>query len=54
MLDDLKAGKDIPARSQTGRQSSMAEGEATTLTEIPERPPADPTADRPAGVGGTA
>ena len=52
LLDDLKAGKDIPVGSQTGRQSSMAVNGATTLTEVPERPPADPTADRPASVGG--
>ena len=41
LLDDLKAGKEVAAGSQTGRQSSMAEGGATTLTELPVRAPAD-------------
>jgi NADH-quinone oxidoreductase subunit E len=41
LLDDLKAGKEVAAGSQIGRQSSMAEGGATTLTELPARPPAD-------------
>ncbi len=41
LLDDLKAGKEIAAGSQTGRQSSMPEGGAITLTELPERAPAD-------------
>ena len=41
LLDDLKAGKEIAAGSQTGRQSSMPEGGAITLTELPARAPAD-------------
>ncbi len=41
LLDDLKAGKEVAAGSQTGRQSSMAEGGATTLNELPARAPAD-------------
>ena len=41
LLDDLKAGKEIAAGSQIGRQSSMPEGAATTLTELPARAPAD-------------
>ena len=41
LLDDLKAGREIAAGSQTGRQSSMPEGGAITLTELPERAPAD-------------
>ncbi|MCH8809364.1 MAG: NADH-quinone oxidoreductase subunit NuoE [Proteobacteria bacterium] len=42
LLDDLKAGKEIAAGSQTGRRSSMPEGGATTLTELPARAPAKP------------
>ena len=41
LLGDLKAGKEIAAGSQTGRQSSMPEGGAVTLTELPARAPAD-------------
>jgi NADH-quinone oxidoreductase subunit E len=41
LLDALRAGKEIAAGSQTGRQSSMPEGGAITLTELPERAPAD-------------
>jgi NADH-quinone oxidoreductase subunit E len=41
LLDDLKAGKEVAAGPQTGRQSSMPEGGATTLTELPPRAPAD-------------
>ncbi len=41
LLDDLKAGKEIAAGPQTGRQTSMPEGGATTLTELPARAPAD-------------
>ncbi len=41
LLDDLKAGKEIAAGPQTGRQASMPEGGATTLTELPPRTPAD-------------
>ena len=41
LLDDLKAGKEVAAGSQIGRQSSMAEGGATTLTKLPARAPAD-------------
>ena len=61
LLDDLKAGKEVAAGSQTGRQSSMAEGGATTLTELPARAPADtgraiegpalPAAESPGGEG---
>ncbi len=51
ILDDLKAGKEVPVGSQTGRVSSMPAGGATTLTELPKRPAADPTAERPAGAG---
>ena len=39
LLDDLKAGKEVAAGSQIGRQSSMPEGAATTLTEVPPREP---------------
>jgi NADH-quinone oxidoreductase subunit E len=42
ILDDLAAGKAVPGGSQTGRRSSMAEGGATTLTELPARAPSDP------------
>jgi NADH-quinone oxidoreductase subunit E len=41
LLDDLKAGKEVAAGPQTGRQTSMAEGGATTLTDLPARAPAD-------------
>ncbi len=41
LLDALRAGKEIAAGSQTGRQSSMPEGGTTTLTELPERARAD-------------
>ncbi len=41
LLDDLQAGKEIAAGSQTGRQSSMPDGGAITLTELPARAPAD-------------
>ncbi len=41
LLDALKAGREIAAGSQTGRQSSMPEGGAITLTELPARAPAD-------------
>jgi NADH-quinone oxidoreductase subunit E len=41
LLDDLKAGKEIAAGSQIGRLSSMPEGAATTLTELPARAPVD-------------
>ncbi len=41
LLDDLKAGKDLAAGSQIGRQGSMPEGGLTTLTELPAREPAD-------------
>ena len=51
ILDDLKAGKEVPVGAQTGRVSSMPAGGATTLTELPERAVADPTAERPAGAG---
>jgi NADH-quinone oxidoreductase E subunit len=43
LLDDLKAGKEVAAGPQTGRQASMAEGGATTLTELPPRAPGDPS-----------
>lgn len=56
LLDDLKAGKDIAAGPQTGRQGSTPEGGATTLTELPARAPADtgravPGPESPAGEG---
>ena len=35
LLDELKAGREIVAGSQTGRQSSMPEGGTITLTELP-------------------
>ena len=35
LLDELKAGREIAAGSQTGRQSSMPEGGTITLTELP-------------------
>ena len=41
LLDDLAAGREIAAGPQTGRQGSMAEGGATTLTDLPPREPAD-------------
>jgi NADH-quinone oxidoreductase subunit E len=43
ILDDLEAGKEVPAGSQTGRLSSMAEAGMTTLEDLPPRAPADPT-----------
>ncbi len=59
LLDDLKAGKEVAAGSQSGRQSSMAEGGATTLTELPARAPPDtrralqgPVAPAPVSPGG--
>ncbi len=59
LLDDLKAGKEIAAGSQSGRQSSMAEGGGTTLGELPARAPADtgravpgPAAPGPNSQGG--
>ena len=56
LLDDLKAGKDVAAGSQIGRQGSMPEGGATTLTELPAREPADtgraiPGPESPGGEG---
>ncbi len=41
LLDDLKAGKEVTVGSQIGRLSSMPEGGATTLTDVPAREPAD-------------
>ncbi len=41
LLDDLKADRPVAAGPQTGRQSSMPEGGATTLNELPPRDPAD-------------
>ncbi len=41
LLDDLKAGREVAAGPQTGRQASMPEGGATTLTALPARAPAD-------------
>lgn len=37
ILDDLKAGKEVPGGSRIGRQSSMPEGGLTTLTDLPAR-----------------
>ncbi len=56
LLDDLKAGKDLAAGSQIGRQGSMPEGGLTTLTELPAREPADtgraiPGPESPGGEG---
>jgi NADH-quinone oxidoreductase subunit E len=56
LLDDLRAGKDVAAGSLTGRQGSMPEGGATTLTELPAREPADtgraiPGPESPGGEG---
>jgi len=41
ILDDLKAGRDVPTGPQTGRTGSMPEGGPTTLTNVPPRAPAD-------------
>ncbi len=41
LLDDLRAGREVAAGSQIGRQSSMPEGGATTLAKLPARAPAD-------------
>ena len=41
LLDDLKAGREVTAGSQIGRQGSMPEGGATTLNEVPAHEPAD-------------
>ena len=49
ILDDLKAGKEVPGGSRIGRQSSMPEGGATTLKDLPARAPADPNG-APAGA----
>lgn len=49
ILDDLKAGKEVPGGSRIGRQSSMPEGGATTLKDLPARAPADPSG-APAGA----
>ena len=43
LLDDLKAGKEVPGGSWIGRQSSMAEGGLTTLKDLPARAPSDPS-----------
>ena len=43
ILDDLKAGKEVPGGSWIGRQSSMAEGGLTTLKDLPARAPSDPS-----------
>ncbi len=57
LLDDLKAGKEVSAGSQIGRQSSTPEGGATTLRELPARAPADTgraidgPAESPSGEG---
>ena len=37
IIDDLKAGKEVPVGPQTGRQCSAPDGELTTLTEVPAR-----------------
>lgn len=36
IIDDLRAGKEVPAGPQTGRQCSAPEGGPTTLTRAPE------------------
>ncbi len=56
LLDALKAGREIAAGSQIGRQGSMPEGGLTTLTELPAREPADtgraiPGPESPGGEG---
>ena len=38
IIDDLKAGKEVPAGPQNGRQGSMPEGGATTLRDLPTKP----------------
>ena len=49
-IDTLKAGKEVPVGSQTGRLASSPEGGPQTLTEVPAR--AEPQAD--AGGAGEA
>jgi NADH-quinone oxidoreductase subunit E len=41
IIDALRAGKEVPAGPQTGRQTSCPDGGPTTLTSLPERAPAD-------------
>ena len=50
ILDDLKAGKEVPGGSRIGRQSSMAEGGMTTLKDLPARAPAADPSGAPAGA----
>jgi NADH-quinone oxidoreductase subunit E len=38
IIDDLRAGKEVPAGPQNGRQGSMPEGGATTLKDMPAKP----------------
>jgi NADH-quinone oxidoreductase subunit E len=51
ILDDLAAGREVPIGSQTGRMSSAPAGDPTTLTELPQPRPADPTGDLPGAAG---
>jgi NADH-quinone oxidoreductase E subunit len=48
IIDQLRAGEDVPVGSQTGRLSSAPEGGPQTLLNLPERPQAGPGA----GAGG--
>lgn len=43
IIDDLKAGKEVPVGPQTGRQTSAPVGGMTTLTEVPPRAGNGPT-----------
>jgi len=38
IIDDLKAGKEVPVGPQTGRQGSAPEGGPQTLLEVPAQP----------------
>ena len=42
IIDDLRAGKDVPAGPQVDRTGSAPPGGPTTLREVPPRSPSDP------------
>ena len=42
IIDDLRAGKEVPIGSQTGRQGSAPEGGLTSLTDLPKSAESQP------------
>jgi NADH-quinone oxidoreductase E subunit len=51
IIDDLRAGKDVPVGPQSGRQGSAPEGGAATLTDVPPRGPKRAKKDTGTGKG---